>query len=272
MQTSIQNIKAQLKTSKFLRFLKWEFYYKNRLPAAIELELDSRCNRKCVYCPVSLRPRPRQQMSLEMFQKIVDELKAINWRGTIMPHFFNEPLIDKRLKDFLQIAKGTLKDNVYTKVLTNGDLLKIDLFREWVEELKIIDRFEVSIHDDTPKKHLTALMDYAKSKSLESYLRLNDIKSEETAKFNRGGLIAINDPRIQQYLIENGCNWALKMVISASGNYLICCNDYDEGNVIDNVAKNSIRDMWFKTRDERKNLYLANFEREICKICVGIEN
>ena len=263
-------IKTILKSTKLARMIKWQIYYQKRLPLMVELELDSICNRKCIYCPVSIRPRPHQKMSFELFKKIISNLNEINWKGILLPHFFNEPLIDKRLKSFLSYAKNILKDNVKIIILTNGDLLNIGLFSEWVEKLKIVDLFNVSIHDDKPKKHLLLLQKYVTDKSLDFNFKLNNIKSENTPKYNRGGLIKIKGKTVQDYLIKYGCNWALKMVITASGNYLICCNDYEEKNIFGNINNFSIKELWFDAVNERKNLYLANYERPICKACIGL--
>ena len=56
------------------------------MPTWIELSLIDVCNRKCTFCPKSnenIAPDTFQKMSRTLIDKIHDELKKINFNGTI---------------------------------------------------------------------------------------------------------------------------------------------------------------------------------------------
>ncbi|HEV7763809.1 MAG TPA: hypothetical protein VGQ76_02290, partial [Thermoanaerobaculia bacterium] len=58
----------------------------------VSLETVTTCNQKCYFCPVSIAPRDDEEMSTELFERIVGELKE--FRGTIDGVFlqsYNEP-------------------------------------------------------------------------------------------------------------------------------------------------------------------------------------
>src|SRR5437773_381477 len=67
----------------------------------VSLETLTTCNQKCYFCPVSVAPRPDEEMPVALFERIVGELTA--FRSTIEGVFlqsYNEPSIDRRFVDF----------------------------------------------------------------------------------------------------------------------------------------------------------------------------
>src|SRR5262245_22586687 len=95
---------------------------------AVELELNSMCNRKCTYCPNVSSKRPVGFMSEELFKKIIHELEEIEFDGRISYHFYGEPLLDKRLPEFVQYTKDKVP-NSYAEIYSNGDFLDLEVFR-----------------------------------------------------------------------------------------------------------------------------------------------
>src|SRR5438270_7837792 len=67
----------------------------------VSLETLTTCNQKCYFCPVSVAPRPDEEMPVALFERIVDELTA--FRDTLEGVFlqsYNEPTIDRRFVEF----------------------------------------------------------------------------------------------------------------------------------------------------------------------------
>ena len=100
----------------------------------IEIETHSFCNRKCWFCPNSIIDRNTNNIELEeeLYLKIINNLKDINYSNTINFHRFNEPLsykniILKRLKQ----AREALP-NARLGVFTNSDYLTKDYLDELV--------------------------------------------------------------------------------------------------------------------------------------------
>lgn len=86
-------------TQEFLKTISLE-----RIPlfSSIEIETMNRCNGKCTFCPVNhdIDPRKFSRMSEPLFQKIIDELKTLNYSGRLALYSNNEPFLDVRIEDF----------------------------------------------------------------------------------------------------------------------------------------------------------------------------
>jgi 8-amino-3,8-dideoxy-alpha-D-manno-octulosonate transaminase len=52
-------------------------------------------------------------MPKELFYKIINELWLIKYRGQITPTFYGEPLLDKRLPEFIEYLKTKLPDSFF---------------------------------------------------------------------------------------------------------------------------------------------------------------
>jgi wyosine [tRNA(Phe)-imidazoG37] synthetase (radical SAM superfamily) len=84
----------------------------------VSLETMTTCNQKCYFCPVSIAPRPDEEMPDAMFERIVNELT--DYRETIEGVFlqsYNEPTIDRR---FVDHCSTLFKAGFPVAVLSNG--------------------------------------------------------------------------------------------------------------------------------------------------------
>lgn len=94
-------------TQEFLKTISLE-----RIPlfSSIEIETMNRCNGKCTFCPVNhdIDPRKFSRMSEPLFQKIIDELKTLNYSGRLALYSNNEPFLDVRIEDFARYARSAL--------------------------------------------------------------------------------------------------------------------------------------------------------------------
>lgn len=89
----------------------------------IELEISSLCNRHCSYCPQSVISRKRELLPINIFEKVMKELKTIEFDGGIAFHQFNEPLLElNHLCECIKCARKYLP-NARLVLYTNGDLL-----------------------------------------------------------------------------------------------------------------------------------------------------
>lgn len=77
-----------LRVKRFFKERKYEF----------QIETTSFCNAKCAFCPNSILKREKTIMSQEIFEKIIDRIKAENISvSNFILHLNGEPLIDKEL-------------------------------------------------------------------------------------------------------------------------------------------------------------------------------
>src|SRR5262249_59115890 len=72
----------------------------------VEAEVNSRCNRKCQYCPNSILPEPDvpKLMSDAVFERLLAELQRIDYAGRLSYHLFGEPLLRRALERLAQRA------------------------------------------------------------------------------------------------------------------------------------------------------------------------
>lgn len=95
-----------------------------RLPAFIEVELGSFCNRRCAWCPNAYSARGQQKESMrdETWQALLDDLSAARFAGWFAFHNYNEPLADPRLLERLADVRTRLP-RAKLELHTNGDFL-----------------------------------------------------------------------------------------------------------------------------------------------------
>ncbi|MEW6349448.1 MAG: SPASM domain-containing protein [Thermodesulfobacteriota bacterium] len=97
-------------------------------PATIEnvqIQTISWCNRSCEFCPSQKFDRKPNLMTLETFQRVLDELASIGFAGRISPYLQGEPLLDKRMPQLIEMIRKTLPGS---KILmqSNGDFLTVE--------------------------------------------------------------------------------------------------------------------------------------------------
>lgn len=119
-------------------------------PFVVFVDPSDACNFKCRFCPTSDRPlmksvgRPWQQMSLELFQKIADDMTRFPGQVEVLRLYKDgEPLLNKRLPDMIRYAKqvGASKR---VDTTTNASLLTQDVGKAIADAG--LDRINISIY------------------------------------------------------------------------------------------------------------------------------
>ena len=80
------------------------------------------CNRSCSFCPKSdpkIAPDTYQKMTMKLIDKLVSDLKNINYQGAFCLCGYGEPMLHKKYIDI--INKLGLLGGV--EIVTNGDLV-----------------------------------------------------------------------------------------------------------------------------------------------------
>jgi len=232
---------------------------------AVEIETFSACNRACSYCPNADYRRPtRGYMETSLYHKIVEDLAAMGFRGRLSFHFYNEPLLDRRLAVFVKRARSSLP-GVYIKIFTNGDRLTPGAFRELTAAG--VDRFWITQHEGRANRAdelLTALS--------AAELAKVAVRSHTTLDLsNRAGLL----PLVRRLDVPLTTSCALptaRMTITLNGNVVLCCEDYHEQVVLGNVAEESVYAIWTGPGFRRVREQLERGNRAGISICKGCSN
>jgi MoaA/NifB/PqqE/SkfB family radical SAM enzyme len=246
---------------------------------AIEIETSTACNRRCSYCPNSKFDKGlyknQRFMDARLFHKIINDLAGMRFKGRISPHFYNEPLLDKRLPGFIRYAREKLPC-AEISIFTNGDFLDLDLFYRLIGYRTV---FYITQHSNNLPRKLSLLL-----RRLRAHYDKNVIWGRmihpnigyrrftpQTPLMNRGGLVrskTVGKKVECSTLYQNG------MTVDYKGNAILCCNDYFSSVILGNLRKESVAAIWNSRRyaQIRSDLSRGIFGLDICKKCVGIRD
>ncbi len=226
----------------------------------VAIEISTSCNRTCYYCPNSVEGTSVDFMTEETFNEIIAQLKAINFSGVIHYNFYNEPLLDKRLPEFVRYVKKHLPTCI-NRIISNGDFLSIDLADELIDAG--VSDFAITIHDRDGEKLLNKLQPVLKK--YPGQISLDSIHDKPLS--NRGGAI-----EVKLLNKKNTCTDPLEMLqLDYKGNVLLCCNDYYRKHSFGNLAHDKLYEIWQGKEFQklRRDLRTGVANLEICRICMG---
>jgi cyclic pyranopterin phosphate synthase len=222
----------------------------------VEIEVGSRCNRRCSYCPVSLDPRPPVpvKMADEVFLATIGQLADIGFTGRISYHLYNEPLLRKDLARLVGIVAESLPDALQI-LNTNGDLLDDERYAQLRQAG--IDIFYVTRHEPGPFPE----------RPFQVVQRWTDLTLT-----NRGGTL-VELPPPTAAARRTPCFAPSEMaIVSVTGDVLLCYEDAGREHVMGNVMETSLRSIWTSERFARYRQRLARGDRSLDPMCSACSN
>ena len=243
----------------------------------VEFNLHGTCNRRCAFCPrvdESKWPDLDEELSMDLFNKIITELKEVNYGGRISFSGFSEPTLHSKLLELIKIIKRDLPD-ARPEIVTNGDYLKMENTKNFFDAG--LYYLYVSLYTN-PKNY-----DYFKN--IQKELNLSDkrffIRRRNLGSKNNFGLNLNNRAGAVDYSlfgkkqtnvfpIQRRCNLPMfSIFIDYNGDTLICSNDWDKKNVIGNVKNENIIKLWDKKNfhEARKRLICNDRSEKPCQKC-----
>ncbi len=238
---------------------------RNPLFESVEIETTSICNRKCTYCPNYSIQRPTGYMGEDLFYKIIDELAEINFSGRFSPHFYGEPLLDKRIVRFITYTRNKLP-NAFIKLFTNGDLLTYELFLKLLNAG--VDVFRIAQHDDQASTTMTNTFQKIDKETRDKHVEYIRYFDNDKLLMNRGGLTEVkHDVKMKC------CNYVSGITIDYEGNMLLCCQDYMSKYKFGNLKTERIMAIWNKDnyKSLRNKIKCGIWPLDICKVCNGLK-
>jgi MoaA/NifB/PqqE/SkfB family radical SAM enzyme len=242
----------------------------------VSLETLTTCNQKCYFCPVSIAPRPDEEMPVALFERIVGELTA--FRATLEGVFlqsYNEPTIDRRFVDF---CRTLFAAGLPVAVLSNASgltparveaLMRAGTLRYLCINLSTMDRERYQA--DRGADHLDLVLrnlEFMRDKPLAEDMRivvLGELDERHRADFDaitqrfagsrftvmmhhatdRAGWLDLGLKRPEPIRNLAGCDLLgsrplQHLHITPSGKCILCCQDYDENYVVGDVSTSSI--------------------------------
>jgi len=205
-------------------------------------------------------------MPREMFEKVIDDLAAVNFSRTLSFHFYNEPLMDDRLPALVAYARERLPRCVLD-LSTNGDYLTPSatdaLFRAG------LDAMNVSLHSATAQRHVRGVLDAVAEPNRARMAVISMFDREEKGAFLYNRIEMAEAPPVSRdpTAYGSGCSNVNSLMISFAGDTGLCCNDFFAANGHGSLRDTSVAALWLESRPARKRIYLGQFDKPICKIC-----
>ncbi|MFA5181232.1 MAG: radical SAM/SPASM domain-containing protein [Syntrophales bacterium] len=252
---------------------------RNPYPKQIIVDIHSYCNAKCKICPYHFlkTKNPMGVMEEDLFIKIIDEFYTISKSGNFTGHvlfcnigelFINPELAVDRIK---YVTRKKFRFDIQT----NAALLTPEVFN-MLKETEFCGAVLVSFHGISPHVYKETMgldiektmrnIDYltqnypkeligiqsipynwpkGEAKRIRSYFRRKGIKVRMPLPNSRAGLLPQITEHKNRRLIGCTANRPLgEMVICFDGEVVLCCHDMGRQEIIGNVKKNTIQEVW----------------------------
>jgi radical SAM protein with 4Fe4S-binding SPASM domain len=251
----------------------------------IQFESSTVCNSNCTFCPRSKMTRPHGEMSDELFHKIIKEGKEIH-KSFFVPFLNGEPFMFPRIWEWLDYMQ---EQNVKVHLYTNAERMNVSKLIKYTN----ISLVCCSVNATTAATHkkIMRTLDFKKVKNNVKNLIKKapfrvfvsmvevDVNKHEVEKFkkawgehaifgefkNWGG--AVHD-KIEKTGDRVPC-WSLlnSMNILWDGRVVPCCLDYDGQQIIGDVNKNTLTEIWHQSHWIRKLHRRGDYSMIPCKDC-----
>ena len=237
--------------------------------STIEIETINRCNGECAFCPVNRHDDKRKfkLMDENLFRNIINQLKEINYDGRLQIFSNNEPLLDKRICEFVKYAKECCP-NSHMSFFTNGTLLNNDKF---LELIPYCDTFCIDVYYKGEKvlpdniKEIVRICN--EQKDLKKKVIISMI-NQEAIRNNRGGQ---SKNRMFTYKLKSSCKLPFQQVIvRPDGKLSLCCNDAMGKYTLGDLNEKTLLEVWNSDTymKIREKLYKQGRKTiELCKYC-----
>lgn len=226
-----------------IKYLRGQNLSETNIPLqAVEIEINHGCNRKCSYCPNSISERRTKGMMMPQgYQIILNNLAEINFTGRISYHFYNEPLLNPHLDEFIKMTKSQLpKTNIH--LYSNGTMLD----KSTVENLLLagVDQIVVTKHeqDENSEKYIFDSVYASLSDQSKSKIKYKNYK--EIVLVNRGGIlkhIGVTGLDLHPCYIPSHM-----LTVTVDLRILSCFEDYHENLIFGDLKTEKLIDIWQK--------------------------
>lgn len=230
------------------------------------IETRNICTRTCWFCKFGQERQDEttSQMDWETIERIVYNLRDLNYEGRVSWFFINEPLLDKRIVEILKFTRKNCP-KAFISLNTNGDLLNEAVYESLIANG--LDALGVSVYDD-------ATLDSVNKIRHDKRLVLLDMRHPARGWIeNRGGNIKTNT----QFFEEDRMQFADKscaqpfnmMAINVKGQVVLCCADMYGDVMMGDVKKQRLESIWNSDEFEYYRNHLTTYGRKGLKLCDG---
>lgn len=266
-------------------------------PADVIIEVTARCNLICPMCPQATMKRPRGEMTMKIYRKIINE--AAEHGSGVWLAIMGEPLLVQNIFYMILYArhKGITSVNLNTNaVLLNKKLahfilaagvtsviIGLDaLNKETYDKIRVGGDFDKVVANT---KSLIACAKATETKVVVQFIVMDENEKEMEAFkaywLKEGAIVKVRPKLGWGHGVETNmlnltaadrtfpCPWLARTVsIHWNGNFAQCDGDYEGTYSPGNVNRTSIQDMWNgELARRRERHWKGDFDFEPCKNC-----
>jgi MoaA/NifB/PqqE/SkfB family radical SAM enzyme len=234
-----------------------------RLFNTLALEITSRCNRSCKFCPVAYNERPDERMEWSLVEKALAELGRLKYRGRVEFYIYNEPMRDREYLLRCVRAARELCPRATLMIATNGDYIKgaddiLRLLHEGLNQI-LINCYSPGVYGKRVKwiASLSSLAsvstdDGVYSATGPSSRVVQMLDKSDPEEFGQGVFGLINRAgNIPEFLpptaapVERMCVKPFRLLnVNWRGEALLCCNDYHGDVSYGNLGESTLEQLW----------------------------
>lgn len=262
--------------ASWLQFLQHHYLYQPRIRNLLSsnenkraplfdsvfFEVRTRCNGSCSFCAASIRNEIRddKSMALDFYQKVIEQLKTLDYQGRIAYHVNNDPLLFQPLPEFVNIARKNLP-YAWIQILTNGKALTLEkahvLLKAGINELS------VNVYQDSLQSPLPKIFNEIQNGLLPQFFPKSHIQTGHGPDPKEPGIFRFNIYRRKVNEILNSragtapnkkepvplprgfCEFPFTQFnISVDGSVSKCCADFYFSEPMGNLNHHSILEIW----------------------------
>ena len=248
------------------------------LPSTIEISDSGTCNRSCVFCPRSdpdwiSKFDKKEFIKTELHEKICKELSEYDYKGMVLYSGFNEPMLNKKCYENIARTRRYLP-KAKIELITNGDVLSLKNIAKLFEAG--LSTLLISVYDGPEDMEKFKKMCQDAKLDPDQYVIRNRYLPPEKdygiTISNRGGLMenAGHSIKSLKKSLNAPCYYpSYNFFIDYNGDVLMCSHDWGKKNILGNLNKNTIKEIWLSENAKMSRYNLANSNRGFspCDVC-----
>ena len=269
-------------------------------PKVIEMQFHNKCNSNCLICPYKDMGYNYENMSLALFEKILNEIDE-NKLVRIIPYLNNEPFLDLNFLKRVEEIRKKFKD-LEIEISSNVSMIKESDIKK-LKELNITElRLSVFGYEKETYHKMMPGLNYEKTFSKLKMISdlMTDTKTIVSIVMIDNGEISEDEFNKMHLLCEKlGFNferWGFldrsgnvtyksnniynenvsiceqnrpleRMHILSDGRVIFCCQDWSHSLVVGNVNDNTISEIWNGKKYQKARESLYNKKKKSPLIC-----
>jgi radical SAM protein with 4Fe4S-binding SPASM domain len=276
----------------------------------LQLETGTACNYKCLYCPVAYFPRKGRFLPLELVDRVIGELEGFPRLEKIYLNGYDEPTLNPQLAPIVgKLAHLPVRITLFTnatnltsdlaeKIAQTGARIEFDIHLsavnrsdfEHIHQSKLFDKVISNLRYFAENfRHLHRInvcismqaLDTATDdriyEELKDYFRQTPLITFRWKPNDRSGILCDTPyAQAQNHNVLRGCSLENRtqdwIHINATGNVILCCQDYFESHVIGNIEESTLTEIL--ASDQRRKYHrwtMGEVEAPkdyICRRCI----